>query len=135
MLSIRTDSLGRPAELPAGDFSVAVAFYPGSCSAQVLRSPWESAIPLLVLIGERDNWTPATPCKALMDRAVERGSKVEMRVYPDAYHDFDWPNKQLGELPAYSTSSGVIPITGMNPAARADALERVPTFLAKYLQD
>jgi len=135
LLSIRTDSLGRSAELPAEDFRVAVAFYPGSCNAQVLRSSWNSEIPLLVLIGERDNWTPVTPCKALVDGAVGRGSKVEMRIYPDAYHDFDWPNKQLGELPAYRTSSGVVPITGMNPAARADALERVPKFLAKYLQD
>jgi hypothetical protein len=29
----------------------------------------------------------------------------------------------------------VVPITGMDPAARADALTLVPAFLAKYLDD
>ena len=135
LLSIRADSLGRPAELPEGDFRVAVASDPGSCNDQGQRSLWTSPIPLLVLVGDRDNWTPAVPCKALVDGAVERGSKIEMRIYPGAYHDFDWPNQPVRELPAYRTSSGVIPIAGMNPAARDDALERVPEFLGRYLQN
>lgn len=135
LLSIRSNSLGRPLDLPAGDFRAAVAFYPASCRDQAHRLPWTSPIPLLVLVGDRDNWTPAVPCKAFVDRAVERGSKIEMRIYPDAYHDFDWPNNPVHELPAYRTSAGVIPIAGTDAAARDDALERVPEFLGRYFQD
>jgi len=135
LLSIRLHSLGRPSELPAGDFRAAVAFYPASCTDRAHRLPWTSSIPLLVLVGDHDNWTPAAPCKAFVDGAVERGSKIEMQIYPDAYHDFDWPNDPVHALPAYRTRAGVIPIAGTGAAARDDALQRVPGFLARYLQD
>lgn len=135
LFSIRADSLGRPPELPHGDFRAAVAFYPGSCRAGVHRLPWTSSIPLLVLVGAADNWTPAEPCRLMMEAAVRRGSDVTMQIYPGAYHDFDWPDLPLRTLPAYRTAAGVEPITAMDPAARADALERVPRFLARYLLD
>lgn len=135
LFGIRAESLGRPAALPQGDFRAAVAFYPGSCRDSAHRAPWTSAIPLLVLLGENDNWTPLEPCKTLVDGAVKRGSPVEMHVYPGAYHDFDWPNLPMRSLTAYRTSAGVVPITAMDPAARADALQRVPAFLAKHLRD
>jgi dienelactone hydrolase len=135
LLSIRSNSLGRPPELPAGDFRVAVAFYPASCRDQAHRLPWTSSVPLLVLVGDRDNWTPAEPCKAFLDEAVERGSEIDMRIYPGAYHDFDWPNNPVHELPAYRTAAGVTPIAGTDIAARDDALVRVAQFLGRYLQD
>jgi dienelactone hydrolase len=56
-----------------------------------------------------------------------------MQIYPGAYHDFDWPDLPLRQLPQYRTRAGVIPITGTEPAARQDALTRVPAFLARYL--
>lgn len=135
LLGIRADSLGRPAELPHGDFRVAVAFYPGSCRDRVHRVPWTSTIPLLVLLGESDNWSPAEPCQAFVAGAVRRGSPVELRVYPGAYHDFDWPNLSMRNLTAYRTAAGVVPIIATDPAAREDALLRVPDFLARYLGD
>ncbi len=95
--------------------------------------PWKSAIPLLVLVGAGDVWTPAAPCKELVDGAVARGSPVEMQIYPGAYHDFDWPDMLVHESPRYRTTAGVVPIQGTNPAARQDALTRVPAFLARYL--
>jgi dienelactone hydrolase len=58
-----------------------------------------------------------------------------MRIYPGAYHDFDWPNMLVHTLPAYRTSAGVLPVAGTDPAARADALARVPEFLAKRLRE
>jgi hypothetical protein len=36
-------------------------------------------------------------------------------------------------LPNYRTRAGVVPIVGTDPAARQDALARVPAFLARYL--
>ena len=55
--------------------------------------------------------------------------------YPGAYHGFDAPNVAKRELPNYVTRAGVVPIVGTDPAARADAQQRVPAFLARYFTD
>jgi dienelactone hydrolase len=135
LLSVRGDSLGRPADLREGDFRAAVAFYPSVCNERSHRVPWTSAIPTLVLIGERDNWTLPEPCKQFVEAAAARGSDIRIQIYPGAYHDFDWPNLAIKELPAYRTSNGTVPITGMDPAAREDALRRVTEFLKSRLED
>ena len=133
LFSIGNRSLGRPASLPQGDFRVAVAFYPGSCNAERQPSDWTSRIPLLVLMGAEDVWTPAAPCKSFLDSSIARGAPIEMQIYPGAYHGFDAPNQYRLELPQYRTRAGVVPIVGTDPAGRQDALARVPAFLARYL--
>lgn len=127
--------LGRPASLPAGDFRAAAAFYPGSCNERRHPGPWTAAVPLLVLMGTEDVWTPLAPCREFLDAAIGRGSRIEMVVYPGAYHGFDAPNNARRELPAYVTRGGVVPIVGTDPAARADSLARVPAFFADYLKN
>lgn len=126
---------GRPAELPQGDFRAAVAFYPGACNDRRHSSPWTSAVPLLVLLGAEDVWTPTAPCKEFLRGAIARGSRIELQVYPGAYHGFDAPDSRRRELPAYITRAGVVPIVGTDPAARADALAHVPAFLATFLKN
>lgn len=133
LFSIGAQSLGRPAALPQGDFRAAVAFYPGACDERRHPTPWTSAIPLLVLIGAADVWTPMVPCKIFLDGAVARGAKVEMQIYSGAYHAFDAPNLPRRELPDYRTRVGVVPIVGSDAVARADALVRVPAFLSRFL--
>src|SRR5262249_24062990 len=57
----------RPKDKPKGatpDFRLAVAFYPG-CRVPDQDGKWATRLPLLILIGEADNWTPAAPCKEL----------------------------------------------------------------------
>ena len=135
LLSIRADSLGRPPDLPLGDFRAAVAFYPSACAERAHRRPWTSTIPLLVLVGDGDNWTPAEPCKGLVSAAATRGADARIHVYADSYHDFDWPGLPILSLPAFRTASGVVPLVGMNPVAREDALKRVPDFLDRHLKD
>ncbi len=107
LFSIREQSLGRPAQLPLGDFRAAVAFYPGSCDEKKQKVPWKSAIPLLVLAGAGDVWSPAAPCKELVEGAVARGSPIEMQVYPGAYHDFDWPDMMVHASPKFRTAAGL----------------------------
>ena len=87
------------------------------------------SIPLLVLVGAKDVWTPAVPCQA----ALHVSKDTDVKIYPDTYHDFDWPNLPVHQLPQYTTRAGVVPIEGENPAAHADALKIVPAFLEKYL--
>ena len=42
----------------------------------------------MVHIGEADDWTPAAPCRTL----VEAQKAVRLFTYPGAYHGFDTPN-------------------------------------------
>ncbi|TDT92811.1 dienelactone hydrolase [Azorhizobium sp. AG788] len=132
--TLRTDSSARPGGLPPSrDFQAAVAFYPGSCSAARQPGGWSSRIPLLVLLGEKDVWSPLQPCEALLTEAASAGNPVTLRIYSGAYHDFDWPGLAYRERPEFRTTAGVVPITGTDPAARSDALSRVPAFLSRYL--
>lgn len=135
LLSIRAPSLGRPADWPPGrDFRAAVAFYPASCKDSSYTQPWTTSIPLLVLMGAGDVWTAAGPCQEFIQGAKARGAPVDSVFYPGAYHDFDFPDLPVRQLPQYVTRGGVVPITGTDPAARADALQRVPAFFATYLK-
>ena len=45
--------------------------------------------PTLILIGERDQWTPAEACRKMMARRNGDGEPVRLVVYPDAHHGFD----------------------------------------------
>ena len=140
--SIGTHSSGRPQGL-AHDFRVGVAFYPGLCSDRLQSRPfvdveprsWTTAVPLLVLQGEADNWTPAAPCSAFIAQAKARGAPVEIKLYPGAYHVFDAPNLAPRKLPAYRMRNGAVPLAGTDHAARADVILRVPEFLRRYLQE
>jgi dienelactone hydrolase len=51
------------------DFRAAVAFYPGCRAPLSRKTGWTTAIPLLILIGEADDWTQAQPCVELAGRA------------------------------------------------------------------
>jgi dienelactone hydrolase len=130
--AVRASSPARPAALPAGDFRAAVAFYPASCSTKRQGTVWQSPVPLLVLIGEQDVWTPFGPCKTLFD-SVAPGTEVTFHAYPGAYHDFDWPNMPVHATPAFTTKAGVVPIEGTEPAARADAQQRVVDYFSARL--
>jgi dienelactone hydrolase len=127
-------ALGKRHGRPVGpDFRAAIAFYPGSCSEQRMGRDWTPTVPLMVLIGARDVWTPAAPCQELVDHAVARGAAIAWHAYPDAWHDFDWPNLKRKELPAYTTRAGVVPVTAEDPASHADAIRQVQGFLARHI--
>jgi dienelactone hydrolase len=139
--TIPTHGLGRPSPPPAHDFAAAIAFYPGICSdklqaAHLDASPesWVTSIPLLVLQGELDNWTPAKPCEAFLRGAQARGAPVAVQMYPGAYHSFDAPDLALHAVEKYRRNDWA-PIEGTNEAARADAHNRVAQFLAQYLEN
>lgn len=135
LMSVGEPSFGRPANWARPDFRAAVAFYPAACRNDRWGTEWTTRIPLLVLQGEADVWTPAALCKTFIDGAVARGAQAQIVIYPGAYHAFDAPNVSIRELPKYVTRAGVVPIVGTDPAARADAMQRVPAFLARYLTE
>jgi dienelactone hydrolase len=114
-------------DLPAGLFRRFVAFYPG-CATRAKDMGWQPAAPLMILVGESDDWTPAPPCRTF---AARFPGTVDLIVYPDAYHDFDAPNRPVRQLSGLATPpSGTGQAhAGTNEAARADAYKKVPAFL------
>lgn len=113
-------------------FAAAVALYPG-CRIPSQQSDWHARIPLLILIGAADDWTPAAPCEALAERSRAAGEPASIVTYPEAWHDFDHPGLAVHENRglAYTAGRNGFAHSGTNPAARADALARVPAFLAR----
>ena len=111
--------------------SLAVAFYPG-CETDLQRG-YAFAAPLLLLVGESDDWTPAAPCKDLVRRAEAPAAEIE--VYPGAYHGFDSsaPVKLRKDVP-----NGVHPGQGVhvggNPQARVASAQRLASFLQTHWQ-
>jgi dienelactone hydrolase len=137
--AIATPGLGRPNPPPAHDFAAAIAFYPGLCSDRTLsahldapRGSWTTAIPLLVLQGASDNWTPAKPCETLLSDAQARHQPVTFQIYPGAYHSFDAPGMPIHAVERYRRNAWA-PIEGTDEDARRDALSRAAQFLAEHL--
>jgi dienelactone hydrolase len=110
----------------------AIAFYPG-CRALLERGNWHTEIPLLILIGEADDWTPAEPCRALANEANAAGEPASIVAYPGAYHDFDHPDLKirLHHGLAFTADGSGVAHTGTDVAARSDAISRVLSFLAR----
>jgi len=110
--------------------STAIAFYPG-CS-EALRAGYQPSAPLLMLVGEKDDWTPAEPCVRL---ATATGTQVT--VYPDSHHGFDnpvgsvrhLPNVPNGANPGQGVHAGRNPVTG--PQAWNDAIARLREAFAR----
>jgi dienelactone hydrolase len=104
-----------------------IAFYPG-CRVPSLDPTWRPAAPLLLMIGQSDDWTPAAPCEALAKNAAP---SITLETYPGAFHDFDAPVAlhALRNIP-HSQNADHSVHAGEDPAAREDAMARVPAFLA-----
>lgn len=115
------------------DFHAAVSFYPGCrlVAQAAERRDWETRLPLLLLIGEADTWTPAAPCRQLIKASNEAGKPAAIISYPGAAHDFDHPSLTLTKRTglAFTGDDSGEAMVGTDPAAREDAIRRVPEFL------
>ncbi len=106
----------------------AVAFYP-DCEADLKRG-YEPQAPLLMLVGQADDWTPAAPCRALARVAAE--PKPEIDVYAGAYHGFDddAPVRIRRDI-----ANGVNPGQGVHVGGNAAARRASQTRLLKLLAE
>ena len=121
----------------ARDFRAAVAFYP-NCTRKYPGGPeFRPYAPLYVLVGALDDWTPAAPCMALVERSRATGAPIAIKVYPGAHHAFDAPATPIRyrpEVKNHTKPDGDSGATvGTDPAARADAITEVTGFLAAQL--
>jgi dienelactone hydrolase len=127
--ALADDSRARPAML-VHDYAVGIAFYPGCRALGQTRVRWRPVAPVLLLIGDADDWTPAPPCA---DLAARNERRVAFRLYPGAFHDFDAPDMvpRKIQLPGVNAAGSVT--AGTDPRAREAALREVPDFLARHL--
>lgn len=104
-------------DLELKPFQAAIALYPW-CD-----DPTEVGMPLLILTGEADDWSPVERCRAFAAGAGS-SSQVVLQVYPGAHHLFDLKGineRQDGHILRY------------DPQAAGDAEKQIAAFLAKHL--
>ncbi|MBN9498822.1 MAG: dienelactone hydrolase family protein [Alphaproteobacteria bacterium] len=126
-------------------FVQAISFYPecglsyGTWQVQS-RTPkiastgsFKPAMPVLILIGSADNWTPASSCEAMLRESA--GQPIEMKIYPGAHHGFDTPSPGVFHNPRVYNSNNPSggATTGQNPAAREDSRRVVLALLGEKL--
>jgi dienelactone hydrolase len=85
------------AGVPAGlRYALHVPFYP-SCSAQYYQ-PKTTGAPIYMLLGAADSYVGFEPCQTYGEVLRAAGATVEVKVFPNAMHDFDggraWFNRQ-----------------------------------------
>lgn len=109
-----------------------IALYPG-CN-KFLREPrYQIGAPLLLLVGEKDDWTPAQDCVRLVSRLRQEQPEValEFHVYADSYHGFDALNPIRVRTDVATTKSGTATVGG-NALAREQAHRHVFEFLSVH---
>jgi dienelactone hydrolase len=92
--------------------------------------------PVLILIGEKDDWTPAEDCRQMVEVSRKAGYPVDIITYPGAYHSFDSasPVRYDPLRAVISSPTGKGATTGGDPAAWSDAKKQVASFFAKHLK-
>ena len=75
------------------DFPISVPFYPG-CVLHPKSPRPKSAV--LMLLGEKDDWTGTESCQRLAKSYQDAGGKIEVKIYPGASHGFDGKPEHTG---------------------------------------
>jgi dienelactone hydrolase len=102
----------------------AIAAYYSYCFDADVRS---ASGPLLILIGERDDWGPAKLCQSFVERATALGRNASVTVYPGATHAFDCV--EFGKSVEFQ-GHRMTP----DPAVERNSRERLLGFLDKTLK-
>ena len=141
-----------PDAKPSPGFAAGVALYPrcgAAYGAWNVERQWgnrgpvishtgvyKPTAPLLILVGEKDDWAPAHDCEALSQAAQTANYPVTIKVYPGANHSFDSdrPERYLDDRFNANKRDGHGATTGGDPKAWADAIEQVKAFFARYLK-
>jgi dienelactone hydrolase len=129
---------GKPLQLAKNakiTFKAAISLYPGCTSAD--KRGLTPVIPLGIFMGESDDWTPAAPCKALIEKVKAAGKPAEIKLYADAYHGFDVPGSPVRvrhdvRMRASPNLERGVHVGG-NDAARAAVVKDVDAFVEKYM--
>jgi dienelactone hydrolase len=151
MVAPETDKEPLARDKRAG-FTAAVALYPNCATRlgnwRVSRQSgtsgpitdyvgvYKPVAPLLILIGDRDDWTPAEPCRELAEAAQKAGQPVRIKIYPGAHHSFDsnYPVRYVPTRVNANSPGGRGATTGGDPKAWADSISEVTGFFGRHLR-
>jgi dienelactone hydrolase len=110
-------------DLKARGLRAAVAYYPG-CAPSFNAG---IDVPVLILIGDRDDWTSAGACRRLRP---DRPELVDIVYYPQAYHSFDARARDR-TVPG---AAGKMHHLAYDPVAAPDAEARTQAFFDRLLK-
>lgn len=102
------------AKLDSIPFKAVVAYYP-KCD-----SGYSIAVPTMILIGEKDDWTPADNC-----RSLDTFEMIQVNTFENAHHGFD----RLGSFRTYGGHTLVY-----DAAATAKSKQLTKEFFDRYLK-
>jgi dienelactone hydrolase len=93
------------------------------------------AIPVMILIGERDDWTLAASCEGLLRQLSPESLPVDLRVYSGGLHAFDdlSSGAYLSHVRNMNSPSGYGATVGGDARSLERAKADVINFLARYL--
>lgn len=74
---------------PGLQFSRFIALYP-NCSTRYCEDEQLVDRPVHIFHGALDDFNSVEPCEHYVERLKAAGTDVELTVYPDAHHVFDW---------------------------------------------
>jgi len=134
MIAPASDAEPLAREKRAG-FAAAVALYPRCAASRGASRVYKPVAPLLILIGEKDDWTPAEACRRLTEAARAAGHPVAIKVYPGAHHSFDSSNpvRYVSARINPSSPSGYGATTGGDRDAWVDSIREVVAFFGRHL--
>ena len=118
------NNIGITAQLPRR-FKATIVFYPYCFSGG------DYDLPILILLGEADEWSPLNRCQELKAQSRNGGASIELISYPGVFHAFDVPELQQGL--SLEGQLGRTYWLQYNKEAHEDAAERVKLFLAEHL--
>jgi dienelactone hydrolase len=121
--------------IPEPGFAAAIGIYPGGCDSlktqRVIR-------PLLVLIGDADDWTNPATCREMVEAMRAKGAEASIELLPGAFHYFDFEGlarTTLREVGNDNKPGGCCGATvAFDAAAFATARRRVAEFLGYHLR-
>jgi len=117
------------AQYPDVDIRAFIMFYPTCAGWKTLPG----TTPVLMLLGGKDDWTPAAPCEALAHSASRNRGHITAVVYPDAYHAFDSAGI-IGSRIVQDARGGLGATIQYDPKAHEDSEKQVRDFLAANLK-
>lgn len=111
-------------------FRASIALYP-ECRNRMA----DYGIPVMILIGERDDWTLAVSCQMLLGQLFADSSPVELKIYPRGLHAFDDMSSgaYLPNVRNMNSPSGRGATVGGDARLLKQAQADVLSFLARYL--
>jgi len=138
---------------PRSEFAAAVALYP-VCGARLgewsvrrekgnvgpvveYLGVYRPVAPVLILVGAKDDWTPAEACQKLVDASRAAGFTMDIKVYPDALHSFDSnaPVRYNPQRNNVNSRDGRGATIGGNAEAWGDARKQVEQFFRAHLKN